>query len=88
MGTALPLPCPHLPNGLQNVQDRFWYPLGGPKTEEGSRLHAGAPARSGGHRDLESQLVSHTEPALLVVMDIPTRGQLHTHTTHTSLRIL
>lgn len=39
------LACPHLPHGLQNVQDQFWYPLGGPKTEgahiyiQGLQLH-------------------------------------------------
>ena len=57
-----------------------WYALGGPRTEEGSHLHTGAPALSGGHGDLDSQLVSHTVLALLVVMDTPTCGQLHTHT--------
>lgn len=62
MGTALPLPCPHLPNSLQNVQDRFWYPLGGPidrggltltcrgsssiRWAQGPRIIAGVPHRA------------------------------------------
>lgn len=57
-------------------------PSGWPQDRGGSYLHTGAPAPSGGHRNLESQQVSHTELAPLVVMDTPLCGQLHTHNTH------